>query len=406
MSGEIDDLDEQIEIVVGRKAPFSMVPDWVSLYPASKSHPQYAGKIVSATAKFIYNVLAMHVNVTRGDSACWPSRKTIAQILGFSREQSVDPYLDQLDEADIIDREPITRPNGARGVRYIVHQTPPDGYKGDHSLDEYYRRRRALEAAKLTRPPGRPRKAEAAETGHSAPAPAAVTKSAESAVDELVRTAAAEWWAQAEELARQGSMKPVGTDRQKERAQGNLTARIRDALDAGHDLELVKFVLRELREWGPAKAKFERALKTYQGKTPEEIELDKAAQSGATKWWEVAQARVADKKMGPLLADTKRQETGYFLNLRTRIRTALNAGYSREIIWQALMELGEWSPAKREFDLALRRLSGVQQKRGGRKPLFSNDQWKHKEAPAPGAATGTPDAPDLSVFGVQSDDAA
>ncbi|MGW7596293.1 hypothetical protein, partial [Streptomyces rubiginosohelvolus] len=89
MSREIDDLDEQIEIVIGRKAPFSMVPDWVSLYPASKSHPQYAGKVVSATAKAVYNVLAMHVNVSRGDSACWPSRKTIAQMLGFSREQSV-----------------------------------------------------------------------------------------------------------------------------------------------------------------------------------------------------------------------------------------------------------------------------------------------------------------------------
>lgn len=408
-SNEIAELEEQFEVVIGRKAPYSMIPDWVTLYPGSKSHPQYAGKILSATAKAVYNVLAMHVNVARGDSACWPSRKTIAQILGFSREQTVDQYLDQLDEADTIDREPITRANGAKGVRYIVHQTPPDGYEGEQSVGEHYKHRRAVEAAKLTRPPGRPRKADAAEVDQPAAAPAPVAEPQESAMDALVRTAADEWWAQAEELVVLDQLVPLGTDRQKERARGNLAARIRDAVGSGHDLELIRLVLRELGEWGPAKAKFERALKAYKDKTPEEIELDKRSQSGAKKWWAEAEARVESKKMGPLLAGTKRQETGYYLNLRTRIREALKAGYDRRIIWDALVELGEWSPAKREFDRALRRLSGVRQPRGaggGRAPLFSNDQWKQNETPRSGEVPAVPDAPDLSVFGVQSDDAA
>ncbi|MGA5411545.1 hypothetical protein ACPCSC_30360 [Streptomyces lavendulocolor] len=406
---ELDELDEQFEVVVGRKAPYSMIPDWVTLYPASKSHPLYQGRSLSPTAKAVYNVLAMHVNVARGDSACWPSRKTIAQILGFSREQSVDQYLDQLDEADAIDREPITRPNGAKGVRYIVHQTPPDGYEGEQSVGEHYKNRRALEAAKLTRPPGRPRKAEAAAPEQPAPAPAPAATSLETAEDAVVRTAADEWWAQAEKLVVLGELNALGTDRQKERARSNLVARIRDALSSGHDLELIKLTLRELGEWGPAKAKFERALKTYKDKTPEEIELDKQAQSGAKKWWAEAQDRVANKKMGPLLADSKRQETGYYHNLRTRIREALKAGYDRWIIWQALEELGEWSPAKREFDRTLRRLSGVQQPRGarsGRAPLFTNGQWKQHDTPAQSGAPEVPTAPDLSVFGVQSDDAA
>ncbi|MGW0763453.1 helix-turn-helix domain-containing protein [Streptomyces sp. NPDC002814] len=402
---EIDELDEQFEIVVGRKAPLTLVPDWVTLYPASKSHPMYEGKILSPTAKAVYAVLAMHVNVSRGDSACWPSRKTIAQILGFSREQSVDQYLDQLDEADAIDREPITRANGAKGVRYIVHQTPPDGFEGEQSVGEHYKNRREQEAQKLRRSSGRPRKADAAE----ATPPVPEVEPQETAVDVAARTAADEWWAQAEELVVLGELEPLGTDRQKERARSNLVARIGDALGSGHDLELIKLTLRELGEWGPAKAKFERALQTYKNKTPEDVELDKQAQSGAKKWWAEAEARVASKKMGPLLADTKRQETGYYLNLRTRIREALKAGYDRWVIWDALVELGEWSPAKREFDRTLRRLSGVRQPRGargGRAPLFSNDQWKQNETPTQGGAPEVPSAPDLSVFGVQSDDAA
>ncbi|MER6232565.1 hypothetical protein ACFUC2_05215 [[Kitasatospora] papulosa] len=407
MTTEIDELEEQFEIVIGRKAPFSMIPDWVTLYPGSKASPQYKGKILSPTAKAVYNVLAMHVNVSRGDSACWPSRKTIAQILGFSREQSVDQYLDQLDEADALDREPITRPNGAKGVRYVVHQTPPGEFEGEQSVGEHYKHRRALEAAKLTRPPGRPRKDEV-EQPDAAPAPAPEATPQESTADASVRTAADEWWAQAEELAVLGQLKPLGTDRQKERARSNLVARVREAMTSGHDLELIKLTLRELGEWGPAKAKFERALKTLKDKTPEEIELDKRAQSGAKKWWTEAEARVAQKKMGPLLADTKRQETGYYLNLRTRIREALKAGYDPQVIWDALGALGEWSPAKREFDRTLRRLSGVSQprgSRGGRAPLFTNDQWKKDGALAAAGVPAASATPDLSVFGVQSDDA-
>ncbi|MFD9248363.1 hypothetical protein [Streptomyces bottropensis] len=407
-SHEIDELDEQFEVVIGRKAPYSMIPDWVTLYPASKSHPQYQGKILSPTAKAVYNVLAMHVNVSRGDSACWPSRKTIARILGFSREQSVDQYLDQLDEADAIDREAITRANGAKGVRYVVHQTPPEGYEGETSVGEHYKHRREEEARKHSRGPGRPRKEEAATPEPEAEQSAPEAAPQATAADVAARTAAEEWWAQAQELSDQGQLDPLGTERQKERARINLMARIQDALAAGHDLELIKSVLREIGEWGPAKAKFERTLKTLKDKTPEQIALDKQAQKGATKWWEEAERLVVAKRMGPLMVDTERQRTGYFLNLRTRIRAALAAGYDSRLIWQALVDLGEWSPAKREFDRALRRLDGVRAPRGtntNRAPLFTNDQWKPDPAPEQDS-TPPATAPDLSAFGVRTDDAA
>ncbi|WP_030372358.1 helix-turn-helix domain-containing protein [Streptomyces rimosus] len=413
-SHEMDELDEQFEVVVGRKAPFSMIPDWVTLYPGSKSHPMYRGKILAPQAKAVYNVLAMHVNVASGDSSCWPSRKTIARILGFSREQSVDQYLDQLDDADAIDREPMTRPNGAKGIRYLVHQMPPAGFEGETNVGEHYKHRREEEAQKLSRGPGRPRKVkvqEAAEpdtdTKSGQPAPAAPPQ--ETAVEAAARTVAEEWWAQAQDLTDQGHLHPLVTEQQRERARTNLVTRIHDAMAAGHDVELIKLVLREIGEWGPAKAKFERMLKRLKDKTPEDIALDKQAQKGATKWWEEAEKLVAAKRMGPLMADTERQRTGYFLNLRTRIRTALAAGYDSRLIWQALGNIGDWTPTKWALDKELRRLSGVRAPRSGssgRAPIFTNDQWMQGDSGGTQSAAPAPAAPDLDVFGVESDDAA
>ncbi|MEU7228951.1 hypothetical protein [Streptomyces chrestomyceticus] len=409
---EMDELDEQIDIVIGRAAPFSMVPDWVTLYPGSKSHPKYRGKILAPQAKAAYNSLLMHVNVTRGDSACWPSRLTIADILGFSREQSVDQYLDQLDDADAIDREPFTRPNGAKGIRYIVHQMPPAGFEGDTSVGQYYKRRRAEEARKLSRGPGRPRKVKAEQaaapvTDSEQPAPAAPPQ--ETAAETAARAVAEEWWTQIQYLADQGQVAPLSTEQHKERARTNLVTRIHDAMAAGHDVDLIKLVLQELGEWGPAKSKFERMLKRLKDKTPEDLALDKQAQKGATKWWEKAEKLVAAKRMGPLMADTERQRTGYFLNLRTRIRTALAAGYDSRLIWQALENIGEWTPTKWALDKELRRLTGVPAPRSGhsgRAPIFTNDQWKQGDSGGAYSAAPAPAAPDLDVFGVESDDVA
>ncbi|MFJ5142937.1 hypothetical protein [Streptomyces sp. NPDC088707] len=400
-SQEVGELDEQFEVVVGRKAPFSMVPDWVTLFPGSKSHPKYRGKILSPTAKAVYAVLAMHVNVARGDSTCWPSRKSIAGILGFSREQSVDPYLKELDAADAIDREPMTRPNGCKGVRYVVHQMPPAGYDGEETVGQHYKNRRDEEVLKMSAGPGRPRKEPDAQ-----PVSEPADDSVETEADAGVRAVAERWWAEAQELVTQGQLAPLATDRQTERAKANLTQRIRDAFAAGHDTLLIEMVLRELGQWGPAKSRFESTLKRMQGKTPEELALDKQAQLGAKKWWEEAEKLVAAKKMGPLMSETERQRTGYFHNLRTKIRAALAAGYDSRQIWKALGEIGEWSPAKREFDRALRRVSGVRTPgpRDGRAPLFTNDQWKRDPQDQSDGTPASPSAgPDLSAFGIQID---
>ncbi|WP_433860129.1 hypothetical protein [Streptomyces kronopolitis] len=327
-----EDLDEQYEIVAGRKAPFTMVPDWITLH--DKLDPQ---------AKALYAVLAMHVNVSKKDGVAWPKRLSMAEILGWTREQSPDKYLQQLEAEGAIDTEEFTRPTGARGKRYYVHQTPPSGYTGPTTVAEWYKRRReALDAAGPTPKPGRPRK-DASELRAAKAAPAKETTAAKSADEKPAKKTAAKKTAAKE-------------------------------------------------------------------KTPEELALAKKAQDGADKWWTTAKELADKKKMKPLMG-SKRQQSGYFLNLRTKIRDALDAGYDSRVIWQALHQLGEWSPAKREWETALAQLNGVPVPRrggGGRAPIFTNSQWSQGESETGNTppAQPTPAAPDLGVFGIQSDDAA
>ncbi|MGW7090124.1 hypothetical protein ACWGH2_42445 [Streptomyces sp. NPDC054871] len=323
-----EDLDEQYEIVAGRKAPFTMVPDWITLH--DELDPQ---------AKALYGVMAMHVNVSRKDGVAWPTRLAMAEMLGWTREQSPDKYIQQLEAAGAIDTEEFTRSNGARGKRYYVHQTPPSGYTGATTVAEWYQRRReALDATGPAPKPGRPRK-NAAQLKAAKATPAKKPAAAKS-VDE----------------------KPVKKTAAKKAAAKE--------------------------------------------KTPEELALVEKAQAGADKWWEEAKKLAAAKEMKPLMG-TRRQRSGYYLNLRTKIRDALDAGYDSRIIWQALQQLREWSPAKREWESKLAELNGVRvPRRGGtRTPIFTNAQWS-KDEPQPGATPSAPAAPDLGVFGIQSDDAA
>ncbi|MFB8025898.1 MULTISPECIES: hypothetical protein [unclassified Streptomyces] len=328
------DLEEQMEIVAGRKAPFTMIPDWITLH--SELDPQ---------AKALYSVLAMHVNVQKQDQAAWPSRLIMAEILGWSREQTPDQYIQQLEAEGAIETEPFTRPNGAKGKRYYVHQTPPPGYTGPTTVAEWYKRKReALAMAAPTPKAGRPRKnAAALQSAKASPA---------------VRT-------------------------------------------AGDDA-----VVRPAKKTAAKKPAAKRTA--TKEKTPEELALDKRAQDGADKWWKHAKGLAEAKQMKPLMG-SPRQQSGYFLNLRTKIRDALAADYDHVIIWRALVTLGEWSPAKREWETTLASLKGipVPRRSGGRAPIFTNAQWNQDggtppaSAPSPGTTV-----PDLDDYGFEDDDVA
>lgn len=341
-----EDLEEQLEIVAGRTAPYTTVPDWISLH-----------LVLDPQAKALYNVLAAHVNVLRGDGKVWPTRLALAEMLGFSREQSVDRYIKQLLAAGAIETEEIRRSNGAKGVRYTVHQVPPKGYDGPCTLAEWYQRRReALATAEPKRKPGRPRKTTPpapapapAEEAPAAPAPAAAEQTPEGAA-------------------------PAKVPAQKTAAKKAPAKKT------------------------PAK---KAAAKPPKEKTPEELELDQLAQTAADAWWEEAKRMVANNDMGPLLG-TPKSKSGKFLNLRTRIRAAFAAGYDKREIWRALHELRQWSPPEWQFDKALQKARGVRAPRtNGPTPLFRNDQWQ-KDTPQTEGAQHAPAVPDVSEFGLQA----
>ncbi|MFD3815240.1 hypothetical protein ACFWRZ_09245 [Streptomyces rubiginosohelvolus] len=315
-----EDLEEQYEVVAGRKAPYTTIPDWITVH--DDLDPQ---------AKAVYGVLAMHVNVQRGDDAAWPTRLVIAEMLNWNREQSPDKYIKQLVAEGAIDTEDFTRPNGAKGKRYYVHQTPPPGFTGATTVAEWYKRRREALAASNSPAPkvGRPRKAAPAQETRSTPA------------------------------------------------------------SAGKKATATK-----------------KAARTPKEQTPEELELAAKAQMGADWWWKEAKKLADAKKMKPLMG-SKRQQSGYYLNLRTKIRDALDADYEPKIIWAALAELKEWSPAKREWESTLARLVGVPAPRrsGGRAPIFTNEQWT-QGGDTPGAPSTGSTTPDLSDYGFEDDDVA
>ena len=111
--------------------PFTMCPHWVLF---SDLTPQ---------AKTLWWALAAHVNRKREGKVVWPSRQTLAAILGMKRPQSVDGYLTELVEAGALRVE--QRRMGRMKVRnhYFVRFNQPRRSDAAASVDEFYQRRQA-----------------------------------------------------------------------------------------------------------------------------------------------------------------------------------------------------------------------------------------------------------------------
>lgn len=121
------ELDEQLEIASGRRAPYTQLGDWVAL----------SG--ISTPAKALYWHLAMHVNQQRGDFEVWPTRYVLAEWCGFNKAESVDRYLDELVAIDAIE---VYQRRYGTGMRrrnvYVINQEPPEDWTGPRSLKEFY----------------------------------------------------------------------------------------------------------------------------------------------------------------------------------------------------------------------------------------------------------------------------
>lgn len=151
--GKIDDNSadenaEQMEVQLGRRAPFTMVGDWVLL------------AAISRQAKLLYWALSAHLSSTRGDRDVWPTQAMLAEILDFApikgdpaelRDgRKIRPFLKELAELGAVEVRKVRSPQGMRERSiYTLHETPPRGYSGKKSFGAFYedRRKRVKRAA-------------------------------------------------------------------------------------------------------------------------------------------------------------------------------------------------------------------------------------------------------------------
>lgn len=124
---------EQLQFQVGRRAPFAQVGDWVLL------------AAVRAPAKTLYWALSAHINASRDDTVVWPTQDMLAEILGLRRGDKVKTYLDELVNINAVEVRKSRRYSTGMRERstYIVHQSPPSGFTGLGSLQEFYTERKA-----------------------------------------------------------------------------------------------------------------------------------------------------------------------------------------------------------------------------------------------------------------------
>ena len=126
-SPDRDDV-EQLEIQSGRRAPFSMNPDWVLLSGVSRD------------ALAVYWALAAHVNQQRGDAEVWPTQTQLARIVGYGKRQSVKARIDELVSINAVEIRRVATHDGMRHRSiYTVHQTPPSNWGGHQSMRDFYR---------------------------------------------------------------------------------------------------------------------------------------------------------------------------------------------------------------------------------------------------------------------------
>ncbi|MGE6864265.1 hypothetical protein ACQKGQ_28840, partial [Bacillus cereus] len=121
-----NELDETLEIGLGRRAPFSQLGDWVL----------FSG--VDSDARTLYWGLSAHINTSeRGDTEVWPGLASLARILQLKKPENVSKFMLQLEVIGAI--EVVRTMIGlVRRNRYIVHQTPPASHTGAQSTSEWY----------------------------------------------------------------------------------------------------------------------------------------------------------------------------------------------------------------------------------------------------------------------------
>lgn len=123
--------DETIQASLGRRAPYTQVGEWIT----------FSG--ISPSAKELYTILAAHINYQRSDREVWPSKATLAEIMGLKQARAIDSYIKELIDLGAVDVQKRRNPNGLQARNhYTIHEAPPTDYDGPQSLKEFYEKRR------------------------------------------------------------------------------------------------------------------------------------------------------------------------------------------------------------------------------------------------------------------------
>lgn len=133
--------DEQFEVVAEGEYPFTMMPHWVALSPMSDG------------AFRLYNFLLMHLNMGSGTRKAWPSKASLAALMGFTKEDSLDRHLNQLYAMGAVTvQRHRNESNMKKRNTYTLRLTPPHGFQGHTILSDWYETRKQ-ETAGQTVPP-------------------------------------------------------------------------------------------------------------------------------------------------------------------------------------------------------------------------------------------------------------
>ncbi|MGW1409512.1 hypothetical protein [Streptomyces sp. NPDC002403] len=120
-------MNDAEEFEQGRRAPFTMLGDWVAV----------SG--VDPNARSIYWDIKAHVNENLGTGTAWPPRDFLAMLAGDKQARTMDPYLRQLEAINAIgaERERHVAKMRSRNL-YKIHDTPPRGWDGPSSHAEVW----------------------------------------------------------------------------------------------------------------------------------------------------------------------------------------------------------------------------------------------------------------------------
>lgn len=122
-SDDGEDLFDGNPVETGRRAlPFTYVHDWVAL----------SG--ISPAAICLYMILRMHVYDKSGTRTCGTRQEDLALMMGLSEGTKVSRYLKELVALSAVD---VVRWGSPGRNKYVVHETPPDGYTGPVSIADW-----------------------------------------------------------------------------------------------------------------------------------------------------------------------------------------------------------------------------------------------------------------------------